>query len=67
MYLQSRTKQMNAMMVSLIPFLQTFIVCVVFLIGLTRISDHRHHTSDVAFGFFVGSTVGYLIVSSLHY
>lgn len=38
-----------------------------FYTGLSRVSDHKHHPSDVLAGFAQGALVAYCIVSGTYY
>lgn len=37
-----------------------------FYTGLSRVSDHKHHPTDVLAGFVQGALVAYCIVSRQH-
>ncbi|MEQ2168404.1 hypothetical protein GOODEAATRI_013973, partial [Goodea atripinnis] len=45
------------------PLLQSFLVLLAFYTGLTRISDYRHHPSDVLTGYTQGALTAYWVVS----
>uniref|UniRef100_F1L8H7 Phosphatidic acid phosphatase type 2/haloperoxidase domain-containing protein n=1 Tax=Ascaris suum TaxID=6253 RepID=F1L8H7_ASCSU len=45
--------------VTVLPVLQASLLGIALLIGLSRISDYKHHWSDVVVGFLVGSAIGY--------
>lgn len=63
-YLQSRaagTLWLN----SLVPLLQGLAFGLAVLVGLTRISDHKHHWSDVLTGLLVGAAFVLLVVSAV--
>lgn len=38
-----------------------------FYTGLSRVSDHKHHPTDVLAGFVQGALVAYCIVSDMSY
>uniref|UniRef100_A0A0N5AUC8 AcidPPc domain-containing protein n=1 Tax=Syphacia muris TaxID=451379 RepID=A0A0N5AUC8_9BILA len=44
--------------VSLLPIFQTILVVIALVVGYSRISDHKHHWSDVLCGFIVGIITG---------
>uniref|UniRef100_A0A8C4QPT6 Phospholipid phosphatase 1a n=1 Tax=Eptatretus burgeri TaxID=7764 RepID=A0A8C4QPT6_EPTBU len=44
------------------PLLQFAAILGAFYVGLSRISDHKHHWSDVLTGFFQGTIVAMLVV-----
>jgi len=46
------------------PFLQFGLLLIAWYVSLTRVSDYKHHWSDVLAGGLIGSTVAFL---SLHY
>ncbi|XP_075433718.1 phospholipid phosphatase 3-like isoform X2 [Ascaphus truei] len=43
------------------PLLQFVLIIVALYTGLSRISDHRHHPSDVVVGFLQGALVAYWV------
>lgn len=45
------------------PALQFFLVLLAVYTGLTRISDYRHHPSDVLTGYIQGALTAYWVVS----
>uniref|UniRef100_A0A0N5ATM3 AcidPPc domain-containing protein n=1 Tax=Syphacia muris TaxID=451379 RepID=A0A0N5ATM3_9BILA len=49
--------------VLMVPVVQTILVTAGLLVGYSRISDHKHHWSDVLAGIFVGVCTGALSVS----
>ena len=48
------------------PALQFFLVLLAVYTGLTRISDYRHHPSDVLTGYIQGALTAYWVVSVHH-
>nr|XP_045622645.1 phospholipid phosphatase 3-like isoform X1 [Procambarus clarkii] len=58
-YLQVRFKFKSPRLVR--PFLQFVCLMMTFACCLSRISDYKHHWSDVLFGFLLGTTVAFLI------
>uniref|UniRef100_UPI00358F64DE phospholipid phosphatase 3-like n=1 Tax=Myxine glutinosa TaxID=7769 RepID=UPI00358F64DE len=44
------------------PLLQFAAILCAFYLGLSRVSDHKHHWSDVLTGFFQGTVVAILVV-----
>ncbi|MFT7801567.1 phospholipid phosphatase 3-like [Arapaima gigas] len=59
-YLQSRFTWRGARLLR--PLLQFTLLMMAFYTGLSRISDHKHHPSDVLAGFVQGALVAYCIV-----
>ncbi|KAM6971824.1 phospholipid phosphatase 3-like [Aplochiton taeniatus] len=60
-YLQARLSWRGARLLR--PVLQFFLVSLAVYTGLTRISDHRHHPSDVLTGYLQGALTAYWVVS----
>ncbi|XP_053320571.1 phospholipid phosphatase 3-like [Spea bombifrons] len=58
-YLQVRMKWRGARLLR--PLLQFVLVLLALYTGFSRISDHRHHPSDVAVGFMQGALVAYWV------
>lgn len=46
------------------PTVQFFLVAFALYVGYTRVSDHKHHWSDVLVGLLQGALVAGLTVSS---
>lgn len=61
-YLQSRFTWHGARLLR--PLTQFTLVMMSFYTGLSRVSDHKHHPTDVLAGFIQGALVAYCIVSS---
>lgn len=59
-YLQSRFTWRGARLLR--PLLQFTLVMMAFYTGLSRVSDHKHHPTDVLAGFIQGALVAYCIV-----
>ncbi|XP_053710313.1 phospholipid phosphatase 3 isoform X2 [Synchiropus splendidus] len=59
-YLQSRFTWRGARLLR--PLLQFTLLMLAFYTGLSRISDHKHHPTDVLAGFVQGALVAYCIV-----
>lgn len=59
-YLQSRFTWRGARLLR--PLLQFTLLMMAFYTGLSRVSDHKHHPSDVLAGFVQGAVVAYCIV-----
>ncbi|KAM4721229.1 phospholipid phosphatase 3 [Rhinophrynus dorsalis] len=59
-YLQSRFTWRGARLLR--PLLQFTLLMMSFYTGLSRVSDHKHHPSDVLAGFAQGALVAYCIV-----
>ncbi|XP_014856381.1 PREDICTED: lipid phosphate phosphohydrolase 3-like isoform X2 [Poecilia mexicana] len=59
-YIQSRFTWRGARLLR--PLLQFTLVMMAFYTGLSRISDHKHHPTDVLAGFVQGALVAYCIV-----
>ncbi|XP_077326613.1 phospholipid phosphatase 3-like [Lithobates pipiens] len=65
-YLQVRMAWSGARLLR--PLVQFVLILVALYIGFTRISDHRHHPTDVAVGYLQGALVAYWVafhISSL--
>ncbi|KAM8843669.1 phospholipid phosphatase 3-like [Synchiropus picturatus] len=58
-YLQARLTWRGARMLR--PLLQFFLVLLAVYTGLTRISDYRHHPSDVVTGYIQGALTAYWV------
>lgn len=61
-YLQSRFTWRGARLLR--PLLQFTLLMMAFYTGLSRVSDHKHHPTDVLAGFVQGALVAYCIVSA---
>ncbi|XP_039591933.1 phospholipid phosphatase 3 [Polypterus senegalus] len=59
-YLQSRFTWRGARLLR--PLLQFTLIMMAFYTGLSRVSDHKHHPTDVLAGFAQGALVAYCIV-----
>ncbi|XP_063075448.1 phospholipid phosphatase 3-like isoform X2 [Engraulis encrasicolus] len=59
-YLQSRFTWHGARLLR--PLVQFTLLMMAFYTGLSRVSDHKHHPTDVLAGFFQGALVAYCIV-----
>ncbi|KAJ8012254.1 hypothetical protein DPEC_G00066770 [Dallia pectoralis] len=59
-YLQSRFTWRGARLLR--PLTQFTLIMMSFYTGLSRVSDHKHHPSDVLAGFAQGALVAYCIV-----
>ncbi|XP_063283714.1 phospholipid phosphatase 3 isoform X2 [Pelobates fuscus] len=59
-YLQARFTWRGARLLR--PLLQFTLLMMSFYTGLSRVSDHKHHPSDVLAGFVQGAVVAYCIV-----
>lgn len=62
-YLQSRFTWHGARLLR--PLTQFTLIMMSFYTGLSRVSDHKHHPTDVLAGFIQGALVAYCIVSGL--
>lgn len=62
LYLQARFTWRGARLLR--PLLQFTLIMMAFYTGLSRVSDHKHHPSDVLAGFAQGALVACCIVSS---
>ncbi|XP_015244948.1 PREDICTED: lipid phosphate phosphohydrolase 3-like isoform X1 [Cyprinodon variegatus] len=60
-YIQSRFTWRGARLLR--PLLQFTLLMMAFYTGLSRVSDHKHHPTDVLAGFVQGALVAYCIVS----
>ncbi|KAK5602244.1 Phospholipid phosphatase 3 [Crenichthys baileyi] len=58
-YLQARLTWRGARLLR--PLLQSFLVLLAVYTGLTRISDYRHHPSDVLTGYTQGALTAYWV------
>lgn len=61
-YLQARLTWRGARLLR--PLVQFLLVMIAVYTGLTRISDYRHHPSDVVTGFLQGALTAYWVVGS---
>lgn len=61
-YLQSRFTWHGARLLR--PLVQFTLLMMAFYTGLSRVSDHKHHPTDVLAGFVQGALVAYCIVST---
>lgn len=62
LYIQSRFTWRGARLLR--PLLQFTLLMMAFYTGLSRVSDHKHHPTDVLAGFVQGALVAYCIVST---
>lgn len=62
LYLQARFTWRGARLLR--PLLQFTLLMMAFYTGLSRVSDYKHHPSDVLAGFAQGALVACCIVSS---
>lgn len=60
-YLQSRFTWHGARLLR--PLTQFTLIMMSFYTGLSRVSDHKHHPTDVLAGFLQGALVAYCMVS----
>ncbi|XP_018589795.1 phospholipid phosphatase 3 isoform X2 [Scleropages formosus] len=60
LYLQSRFTWRGARLLR--PLLQFTLLMMAFYTGLSRVSDHKHHPTDVLAGFVQGALVAYCVV-----
>lgn len=60
-YLQSRFTWRGARLLR--PLTQFTLIMMSFYTGLSRVSDHKHHPTDVLAGFVQGALVAYCVVS----
>ncbi|KAG7265119.1 hypothetical protein CRUP_020076 [Coryphaenoides rupestris] len=58
-YLQARLRWRGARLLR--PALQSFLLLLAVFTGLTRVSDHRHHPSDVLAGYAQGALTAYWV------
>lgn len=61
-YLQARFTWKGARLLR--PLLQFTLIMMAFYTGLSRVSDHKHHPTDVLAGFAQGALVAYCVVSA---
>lgn len=61
-YLQARLSWRGARLLR--PLIQFLLVMIAVYTGLTRISDYRHHPTDVLTGFIQGGLTAYWVVRS---
>lgn len=61
-YLQSRFTWHGARLLR--PLTQFTLIMMSFYTGLSRVSDHKHHPTDVLAGFIQGALVAYCVVSA---
>ncbi|MGH0127177.1 UNVERIFIED_CONTAM: hypothetical protein FKN15_071586 [Acipenser sinensis] len=59
-YLQSRFTWRGARLLR--PLLQFTLIMMAFYTGLSRVSDHKHHPTDILAGFAQGALVAYCIM-----
>lgn len=59
-YLQARFTWHGARLLR--PLTQFTLVMMSFYTGLSRVSDHKHHPTDVLAGFLQGALVAYCVV-----
>ena len=64
-YLQSRFTWRGARLLR--PLTQFTLIMMSFYTGLSRVSDHKHHPTDILAGFIQGALVAYCIVSDPQY
>uniref|UniRef100_A0A3P9KNP6 Phosphatidic acid phosphatase type 2/haloperoxidase domain-containing protein n=1 Tax=Oryzias latipes TaxID=8090 RepID=A0A3P9KNP6_ORYLA len=62
-YLQSRFTWHGARLLR--PLTQFTLIMMSFYTGLSRVSDHKHHPTDVLAGFIQGAVVAYCVVSTV--
>lgn len=62
-YLQARLTWRGARLLR--PLVQFLLVMIAIYTGLTRISDYRHHPSDVVTGYIQGALTAYWVVCSI--
>ncbi|GAA6074701.1 phospholipid phosphatase 3 isoform X1, partial [Tachysurus ichikawai] len=60
-YLQSRFTWRGARLLR--PLVQFTLLMMAFYTGLSRVSDHKHHPTDVLAGFVQGALVAYCIAA----
>ncbi|XP_061889642.1 phospholipid phosphatase 3-like [Entelurus aequoreus] len=58
-YLQARLTWKGARLIK--PVLQFFLFLLAFYTGLTRVSDNKHHPSDVVVGYILGALTAYWV------
>ncbi|XP_061625480.1 phospholipid phosphatase 3-like isoform X3 [Phyllopteryx taeniolatus] len=58
-YLQARLTWRKARLLR--PVLQFFLFLLAIYTGLTRVTDNRHHPSDVVFGYIIGAFTAYWV------
>lgn len=63
LYIQARLKSEWARLLR--PTIQFFLIATAVYVGLSRVSDYKHHWSDVLAGLLQGATVAILTVSLL--
>ncbi|XP_039623654.1 phospholipid phosphatase 2-like [Polypterus senegalus] len=63
LYIEARLKSTWAQ--TMRPALQFFVIFFALYVGYTRISDYKHHASDVLTGFLQGALLAILIVSPM--
>ena len=60
-YIQTRLKVWWSVLLRFV--LQVIAVCLAVACGLSRVSDYRHHWSDVLAGFLIGTFIAGWLVS----
>lgn len=63
LYLQARLNISSSLLLK--PVLQIAALSLALLCGISRISDYKHHWSDVLTGFILGTLVAYMMVWKL--
>jgi phosphatidate phosphatase len=63
LYLQACVKITSSLLLK--PMLQIIPITLALLCGISRVSDYKHHWSDVMTGFILGTLVAYVVVWQL--